>query len=768
MRRKGWFCWVGILCFFHTAVAQQERLDSLQRVEKMYQKQDSGRVLLLIELMKECRKLKLTTERFVYANAATALGEKIQCLSPLPPIYNNLGLYYEGRSEFEKSIVSYERAIAISEQKNDLAHAADYTLNYGTVYHTLGDYPRALTLYQKAANYYIATGQEEDAANCFINMGGVYSEFPDQNEKAIAFIRKSMFIFQKMGKEGKRGVGEACMSIASIYRKASEPELKKMKISPEYRYDSSRKYLTMSNAIAIETEDEELHAEVSNETGLLEESLANYNLAIRDFQYAISVYQKIDRKSYANNCLINLGRVYKKQFDLTNGLLVLKKALVGARQMNIIDQQKEALFNISHIYESLHKYDSAYFFYKAYIVMHDSMYSNENQKLITRKQIQFEFNNKERVYQLNQQISENKLKEQEGLAISQKQELSLRKKQLELSEREQEIQKLNYLKKQAELLSDQKLKTSLLNQKDLEKKLATSMLDKKIDQQNLEIHANMIVNRLLVLALVIFSLVGVYIFRTKQKTAKLNAIVSAQKTSLEELGKVKDKIFSIVSHDMRAPVNNLLAFSELLNEGGIDKEKLSKYLEQIKGTLDHTSTMMENLLNWSASQMQGFKPVLQSVSLFQLVATLSNGMEPILRKKNITLENTIGSDVDVYADKNMLELVVRNILSNAIKFTGKGGKIEISACSFENNQIRLSIKDNGNGLTGEQIKKINANSIQMLDSKPGTDKEKGTGLGLMLCKHFIHLMQGNLSVDSELSKGSQFQINLSRTEPAYT
>lgn len=104
-----------------------------------------------------------------------------------------------------------------------MENAAGYTLNYGTVYHTLADYPRALTLYQKAANYYIISGQEDNAANCYINMGGIYGEFPDQNEKAILFIRKALAIFLKIGKEGKRGVGEAYLSIAHIYSQTSEP-----------------------------------------------------------------------------------------------------------------------------------------------------------------------------------------------------------------------------------------------------------------------------------------------------------------------------------------------------------------------------------------------------------------------------------------------------------------------------------------------------------------------------------------------------------------
>lgn len=749
-----------LTCFIEKTECQRERLDSLLNVEKQYIKEDSTRVLLLIEVMKEYRKLKLTKERFRYAEIATALGEKINFIRLLPAIYNVKGLYYEGLSDFEKSIANYERAIAISEQLGDKENAAGYMLNFGTVYHTLADYPTALTLYQKAANYYINAGNADDAANCYINMGGVYSEFPGQTEKSIEFTTKALDIFLKMGENGRRGVAEAYLSLIYVYGKASDAELQHLRMNPGRRYEICKQYVDKANAIAVETDDSSLKAEVSNTIGGLEEKELNYPEALKNYYLSLAIFQKLDNRKYANTALLDIGRIYQKQKDYQQSLLFLRKALAGARQMNVLDQQKDALFNISDIYEKQHQYDSAYLYYKKYIVMHDSIFNNEKQKEITRKQLQFEFGVKEREYKLIQQISANRIKEQGDSVIRQKQELSLQDKQLELVKREKEIEKLNYLKKQSELETDRKLQASLLNQKELEKKLATSQRDKMINQQQLQIRFDKKLNLFLAGILLILGITGFFVYKAKQKTSRLNVLVSAQKTELEELGNVKDKIFSIVSHDMRTPVNNLVSFSALLEEGGIDQEKLLKYLEQIKGTLDHTSTMMENLLNWSASQMQGFRPVIGSLSLNQVVTDVIKGMEPVLQKKRITLENTSGNTVLVNADKNMVELVIRNILTNAVKFSERNGKIEISIESAENNQVVLSVKDNGVGLNSDQVRKINALSVQTLESTPGTDKEKGTGLGLMLCKHFAHLMKGSISVESGKTAGSIFSLTL--------
>ncbi len=759
MKRAVVLCIILLTGFRFSVYSQQTRLDSLLKANNAYQKEDSGKVLLLIDIYKEYRKLKQNKERFQYGEAATALGEKIKFTRPLPVIYNATALYYEGRSEYEKSIANYTRAIELSELAGDKENAAGYTLNYGTVYHTLADYPRALSLYQKAANYYISIGSEDDAALCFINMGGVYQEFAGQYVKAVEFINKALIIFLKSGDTGNRGVAEAYMSIANSYLSATDADLKQMNVDPAHKYQVCRQYADKAMNIAVISKEEDVRAEASSLAGKIEEMQGNYMAALEQYQVSLLIHQKANRPNYAYTAMLDIGRVYKKQNNFPGSLTYLRMALAGSRLIKVPDQQKDALLNISEVQEALHQYDSAYFYYRQYIVMRDSISNTEKQKEITRKVLQFEFGVKEREYQLNQQIADGKIKQQEGIAIRQQQEISLRNKQLELTKREKEIQKLNYLKKQSELENEQKLQAVKLNQKELERKLENRTAAQKISEQQSEISAERKRTFFLgLLAIILFS-GAFFIYRGMQKTARLNKLVSAQKEELEEMGKVKDKIFSIVSHDMRAPVNNLVAFSSILEDGQIPQDKLVRYIDQIKGTLDHTSSMMENMLNWAASQMQGFTPVSEAVNLFPIIENVCKGMEPALQKKQITLHNNLSEKVSVTGDKNMIELIIRNLLSNAAKFTPQGGCIEVGIAD-KAGEICVQIKDNGIGLSEEKVKQINAASIRSLQSTAGTDKEKGTGLGLMLCKHFALLMKGKVSVESRKGSGSVFSLSL--------
>ncbi len=735
--------------------AQQTRLDSLLKKNTAYLKEDSGKVLLLIDIFRECRKLKLAKEKILYAEASVNVGEKIHFIKPLHPVYNILGLYYEGISEYEKSIENYTRAIEICELTADKEHAAVYSLNMGTVYESIDDYPRALALYQKAANYAISSGNEGTAANCYVNMGGVYQSFANQNVKAVEFINKALAIFQKAGNEF-RGVAECYMSVVRTYLKATDAELIQMNIPPANRLSTSRQLAdkAMEQAL-LSKDDDELVAEVHSLQGNIDEEQNMHPSALEHFRTAYNIFQKADRKNFAYTAILNMGKVYKEQNNYTGSLIYLQTALAGARKIKVLDLQREALFHLSSIKESLHQYDSAYFYYKQFISMRDSISNTEKQKEITRRQLQFDFGLKERDYQINQQLAESKIKQQQGLAIRQQQEISLRNKQLELTNREKEIQKLNYLKKQSELETAQKLQAVALNQKVLEQKIQSQT----INEQKAQISAERKITFFFGALAIIIAAAAFFVYRAMQKTARLNKLVSAQKEELEEMGKVKDKIFSIVSHDMRAPVNNLVAFSSILEEGQVSQEKLLLYIDQIKGTLDHTSTMMENLLNWAASQMQGFTPVTEEVSLTPIIENVYKGVEPALQKKNIAFVNNVLDEIMVMGDRNMIELIIRNLLNNAVKFTETNGRIEIKILQ-QDGRIQLEVKDTGVGLSENKLKLINADSVRTLESTAGTAKEKGTGLGLMLSKHFALLMKGKIIAESRQGSGSVFALSL--------
>jgi signal transduction histidine kinase len=184
------------------------------------------------------------------------------------------------------------------------------------------------------------------------------------------------------------------------------------------------------------------------------------------------------------------------------------------------------------------------------------------------------------------------------------------------------------------------------------------------------------------------------------------------------------------------------------------------YVLELKKTLGHTSAFMENLLNWSLSQMQGFKLQIQLIDVSIKVNHVIEILTEQAMQKEISIQNSVPAGTLIMADINMLQLVIRNLLSNAIKFTSDNGTVVISTKNSEAG-VTISVCDNGIGMSEKKVNEFNAeNYIRFSDSAPGTNKEKGTGLGLMLCKNFTALMNGTLQVQSTMGQGSIFFLNL--------
>lgn len=267
-------------------------------------------------------------------------------------------------------------------------------------------------------------------------------------------------------------------------------------------------------------------------------------------------------------------------------------------------------------------------------------------------------------------------------------------------------------------------------------------------------------NMALTIGAVLLSVIMVIVAFALYKTNLLNKKINTQKTELQQLNVVKDRLFSVISHDMRAPVSSLLAFIQLLDKGKISAEKLPSYTGELKAKLGYTAGLMDNLLNWAHSQMQGYKPVMKTFDLGVVAAEVVNLLQADADKKNIAIENMIGKNNLVTADENMTSLLLRNLTGNAIKFTHPDEKIVLSSFS-ENGKVGFTVKDFGVGISDELVSEFNSTSVEgPLKTALGTANEKGTGLGLMLCKTFATLMGGNIFLKSEPGKGSIFTVYL--------
>ena len=223
---------------------------------------------------------------------------------------------------------------------------------------------------------------------------------------------------------------------------------------------------------------------------------------------------------------------------------------------------------------------------------------------------------------------------------------------------------------------------------------------------------------------------------------------------LIQLNTDKDRFISILAHDLRSPFSSLLGFSELLRKKlrTYPIEKVEKMVESIYTTARKTYELLEDTLLWAnvKSKNLTFDPSL--VNITEIISEVADILEPSAKGKNIKIENVLKDKLDVYADIYMLKAILRNVVSNAIKFTREGGTIAISA--FHNaNYTTVKISDNGIGIKPEILEKLfNISSIQ---TSKGTANETGTGLGLLLCKEFVDKHGGKIWIDSEINKGSE-------------
>jgi signal transduction histidine kinase len=226
---------------------------------------------------------------------------------------------------------------------------------------------------------------------------------------------------------------------------------------------------------------------------------------------------------------------------------------------------------------------------------------------------------------------------------------------------------------------------------------------------------------------------------------------------LSKLNTLKDRIFSVIAHDLRGPLLNLQEVLNLVSSGVISEKERDEILKVLNDSVGQNVHLMQNLLDWAISQQKGERLELQLFKLGDLIEEAIQPLKPFYQKKEQTIEMEVLAETKVYADRDRISIVVRNLISNAIKFTPFQGKIRIW-CEPDGEQIRCNIRDNGVGMTEKQLLKLSQE--QELESTNGTSQEKGTGLGLMLCRDFLHQHGSELQVSSELGFGSTFSFTL--------
>jgi PAS domain S-box-containing protein len=245
---------------------------------------------------------------------------------------------------------------------------------------------------------------------------------------------------------------------------------------------------------------------------------------------------------------------------------------------------------------------------------------------------------------------------------------------------------------------------------------------------------------------------------------KAELALNESKQKVLEVNAMKDKFFSIIGHDLRGPIGNILSFTEILIEDfkKYSPEKIERLLRITHSSARKTFLLLNNLLDWSSSQADIIKIYHEKVNLKSSIEKVIDLYQETIDSKNIKIDNSFNKDITIITDDNLVSTVFRNLISNAVKYTNEGGLIKIYYLEkFENNikkSIQIIVEDNGIGINSSKI-----NNLFKIDKSPstkGTNGEQGTGLGLILSKEFIEKIGGIITVESEVGKGSKFIVTL--------
>lgn len=249
------------------------------------------------------------------------------------------------------------------------------------------------------------------------------------------------------------------------------------------------------------------------------------------------------------------------------------------------------------------------------------------------------------------------------------------------------------------------------------------------------------------------------LLKSQEEIHQKNVLLLQQKEELQHSSEIKDKLFSIIGHDLRAPLTSINGFLSILEMGYLDENQKIAYTEKLRKSITGASQTLDNLVLWYIQEQQNDTIKKEKILLHEVVETIFSTLNIMAEQKNITLTHNIPTEVSVSASPNFLPFIIRNLVANALKFTPKGGNIYADIYHQDEKEICIAIKDTGVGIKPENIDKLFSFGVKY--TTLGTEKEKGTGLGLPLCKEFAEKNGSRLWVESEVGKGSTFYFTLS-------
>ncbi|MBS1521246.1 MAG: tetratricopeptide repeat-containing sensor histidine kinase [Bacteroidetes bacterium] len=709
----------------HSQSAGNKKTDSLRKIAAAglnghTQSVDTATINLINKLAAEFIEIKPDSTLY-YGYKGIALSKKANYKAGIADglVQSGHANYFKGR--FAQAKAELNEAVSIYAGINDKKGLSNAYMVTGQMYNMQADYKQALYYLNLARSIYEQQNNKHDLAVCFKNIGMVYFG-RGRHSAALDYYYKALFIEieqrnQSATADIHNNIGDVLQNMR-VYPKALEYYNKALEIAQhthdlleigtatenigevllaEKQYDKAISYLSKALHIAMKQDDKDGISYISADLGLCYANKGQYDLALGYFNTALETagkYNIVYDKTYA---LVGFATLFNLQKDYKKAYDYASSGHQLAEQINNIWFRANAVFELNKALAGLGKFEEAHKLSMEYIALQDSLNNDENIQKITSYSLEYEFANKQR-----------------------------------------------------KLIDQQKEKDELYAQ--------------RLKQER----TNLIFLSTVLAGMVI---IAVIYYKGKRKQQKINNIlkekneeVIQQKANLDEqaiklneLNHLKDRLIAVLAHDLRAPLSTLRGLFTLLEDDTLTYEQFLDLIPQALKKLEYTSDFLDTLLFWINSQMENFDSTDKAFLIKDVVANETTNYCEQAALKGIRLIDNVSEDIVVAADPNSIRIVVRNLITNAIKFSREHDSITISAKYLDDDHIVISIKDTGIGMPKQQLDKLFKSKV---DSGHGTNNESGTGMGLLFCKDLIEKCHGKIWVESQPGHGTEFFFTL--------
>ena len=539
-----------------------------------------------------------------------------------------------------------------------------------------------------------------------------------------------------------------------------------------------------------------------------------YNKTIQFSQEAITIFKKHNDNFGISGCYNGIGLVYYRKKEYEKALDYFEKGLALDTTYHYEQNKGIKLTNIGIIYSALKKYELALTYLFKSLVIHEKIHFEPfipltlrhigevylqqkeyakaelfgNKTLQTAKKIGSDREITLAYLLVGKIAKEQKQYQKAELLLVKAYEYAYKTKEIEhdketvealyeLYKAQNNMSKaLKYnelFKVYQDCLHSERMETEVKNlefsyQLQLkEQEILVLKKDKLVQESAATIQRFILVGSVLVGLFI--SIVSIILFRGRQKDKKANILLQTKNTEilqqqqaltiqaqqLQQANELKSKLFSIIAHDLRSPLNTLEGLLELLSLDGLTHEESVILYKDLTKQLNGLQSTLANLLQWAKSHLSGIVPQKELCEVRVLVEDEINLLQVLATTKQLILSNEVPTTAQLYADSNQLRTIFRNLLANAIKFTQNGGKVAVKAIVLASH-VEIQVEDSGIGMTKEQLEKLFGTNTHF--TTRGTSGEKGTGLGLIVTKEFIEKNGGILSVTSTVGLGTTFSI----------